>query len=204
MGRTSRRATIAPDSGEGRQIGLDDREIPGGLEHIGNAETHQDKVEVPASRQTPSINMHRVEDDNPDAHYAKPKAGRDTPRRKPEPIVPELHSVPVYVVEQPGKVAKHRQAFADNMTVHILSDAVDIQQICGRDASRVEVRILNEDPNNDIRFSHDRGILLEGRGSLLWHGTNSYTTIPTQDELYAVAVTADCLMSIILVTEVNS
>lgn len=202
MARTSRRPNVTAGSAEGREIGLDDRELPGGLPHIGNPETHPEKTPEKARRHVPSINQHRVPDPDPDAPYADPRAGEKVVVPKSPPLHEDQYAVPVYQVEQPGKDRLHRKALCDNILVPAAGS--DPIPVCGRDFRRIAVRLLNEDANNDIRFSEERSSLLEGRGSLLWHGTNSYTQIETQDELFAIGVSAAALMSVVLVTEVNN
>lgn len=194
-----RRSASTPRKGQGNY----DRDIPGGLPHISNAETHQTKVAVPAKRVIPPVNEHGVPDANPDAPYDIPEAGQIL-NFPAEELDREMYAVPVYQVDKPGKTSTHRAALCDNVLVPGLSTSSDPIQVCGRDYGRVELRILNEDANNDIRFSEDRTALLEGRGALLWHGTNSYTMLHTQDELYAIGVTAACLMSVIRITDVNN
>ena len=198
--RTPRRPTVSPHSGEGREIGLDDREIPSGLNHLSNPETPSAKPAVPARQHLPAMNEHGVPDDNPDASYEQPEAGTVL-ISEPLPEGREYYAVPVYQVEEPGKGKVHRKALCNSITVP--ASGSDPIRVCSRDDGRVEVRILNEDPANDIRFSESIATLIEGGGALLWHGTNSYTPIPTQDELWAVGASAACVMSVVLVTEVN-
>src|SRR6185437_12899270 len=195
MSRTSRRPSVSPHSGEGREIGLDDREIPGGVNHIGNAETHPNKAAVPARRHVPSINEHRVPDPDPDQPYADPNSGEKV-LIPVSPALPEEHyAVPVYQVQAPGKGERYRESICEFITVPAPT-AVPVL-VCGRDDERIEIRLLNEDANNDIRFAENPDTLIEGRGALLWHGTNSYTQVPTQGYLYALGVTAACQMSVI-------
>src|SRR6185312_8153392 len=203
MSRTSRRPSVSPHSGEGREIGLDDREIPGGVNHIGNAETHPDKAVVPARRHVPSINEHRVPDPDPDKPYEIPDRGEKV-HVPASPALPEEHyAVPVYQVSAPDKGKVYRDAICEFITVPgPNSTNANPILVCGRDDERIEIRLLNEDQNNDIRFAENPDTLIEGRGTLLWHGTNSYTQVPTQGYLYAFAVTAACQMSVIRITEV--
>lgn len=201
MARTSRRPRISADSGEGRQIGLDDRELPGGLPHIGNAETHQARVAIPAHRHTPSINEHRVADENPDEPYNLPEAGKvKAPRYQPLPK--DRYALPFYQVSHPGKAPQHPLSMGDNVLAPAAGS--DPFHLCGIDYSRFEVQLLNEDANNDARWSHERSILIDGKGSLLKHGATSYTKIRTQDDVWIVGVTNAVLVSTIITTEVNN
>lgn len=202
MARTPRKPTVSPQSGEGRQIGLDDREIPGGLPHLGNAETHSEKAKVPVSETIPSINEHRVYDPKRAEKYDNPEGGKVV-IPKPAALPDERYAVPVYNVEHPGKTRMHLMALADNILVPVPSATADPIAICGKDYGRLEVLLLNEDPANDVRVSEERSFLLEGRGAIIKHGATGYTKIRTQDTLYAAASTAACLMSVILVTDVN-
>lgn len=201
MSRTPRRPRISADSGEGREIGLDDRELPGGLPHISNAETHQSKAAVPARRHVPNINEHRVPDADPDAAYELPEAGKVKEPRYAPPVKEE-YALPVYIRAHPGKAPQHTLSMGDQILVPATGN--DPFPLCGKDYKRFEVQLLNEDAANDIRWSHERDILIEGKGALLKHGATSYTKIRTQDEVWVIGVTNACLLSTIITTDVNN
>jgi hypothetical protein len=58
--------------------------------------------------------------------------------------------------------------------------------VCGRNENRVEIQLLNEDTATDIRFATTLVQLAAGSGALLPWPANSYLTIKTQGELYAI------------------
>lgn len=201
--RTSkpRKPQISPHSGEGRALGLDDRHIPGGLEHIHNTEVPGGKPNVPAERHIKDSEAHGVPPEDPDKPYAKPEAGKIL-LPQPEPLPDIETAVPVYIIEQSGKGKVHRTSLCDTKLIPATGN--DPVRLCSRDDNRVAVHLLNEDTANDVRFAEDRATLVEGRGALLSHFSNSYVEVPTQDELYAIGTGATAVsVSVVQVTEVN-
>lgn len=187
-----------------KELGIDDTALPGGLQHIGNAETHVSKVPVPAHRHIPAMNEHGVPDADPDKSYELPEAGRVLPPKYVRAKTEEYHAVPTYNVQHPDKTPTHRMTLADVITVPG-NTAVEPIRICSVDYDRVEVQLLNEDPANDIRVSEERSALLEGKGAILKHGALSYTKFTTQDTMYAYGTTASPVMlSVAITTEINN
>lgn len=202
-GRTGRQREpkvedIAPDSPEGRQLGLSNRvqghpsPIPGGRPHISNSPAIRHSVPTPPSDAEIGMgNAHGVipgshtNAERADAergpntvHMTMPKPQRHPPRERPAPI-------PVYVV-QDDRNDVVRSAAPHNITVPGTATA-DPVRLCGRDHTRSEVMLLNESTVTDVRIAQRPADLNNGGGGLLpWPG-NSYMKIKTQDELYAIS-----------------
>lgn len=199
MRTAPRKPRIDPHSPEGLDIGLPDDDIPGGIPHIGNAETHETKVKVPASRYAPSMNEHGVTGDDMDKPYDQPEAGKTLKPGFQRPHEREYHPLPMFLVEHPHKTPQYRESFCDLITVQ----TGEPTPIASRDYGRVDIQLLNEDSANDVRIADNEATLLEGRGSVLKHGATGYTRLRTQGRLYAVASVAACELSVIITTEVN-
>lgn len=199
--RPTSRRPVNVSEGEGREIGLDDREIPGGLNHLLNPEIQESKPNVPARRHFKDDVAHGVPIAAPDEPYASPPEDEKVITFNPVPLPPEDAAVPVFIVEHPGKGKVTRSTAAEQVTV--AGNAGDPTPIARTDAQRVSIRLLNEDVANDVRFSEDRSVVIEGRGALLKHGFD-YLTLTTQKELWAqsVAITP-VVLSVIIETEIN-
>lgn len=192
---TGRTPEIAPDSPEGRQLGMSDRTqgipspIPGGREHIQNAPTMRQHAPVPdAWPESRDLNAHGVP---PSTFTTRERAElergpntvhRDRPAHTPakEKPVP----VPVYVV-QDGQPNILRSAAPRHF--QLPAQGGDPVRICGRDGTRTAVMLLNESTSSDIRFAQRPDDLTNGGGALLPYPNNSYSRFDTQDELYAVS-----------------
>ena len=167
--------------------------IPGGREHIQNAQTMRQQVPIAdAWPETRDLNAHGVP---PNSHTTRERAemergpntvhrGRPQHHKAKEKPVP----VPVYIV-QDGQPDIIRSAAPRHFVLPAASgaNAGDPVRICGRDETRTEVMILNESTSSDIRFAQRPSDLGNGGGALLPWPSNSYVTIKTQDELYAIS-----------------
>ena len=197
-----RRPSMSPHQGQGRELGLDSRDIPGGLEHLSNPETPSAKPAVPARQHLPSMNEHGVPDDNPDAPHEQPEAG-DVLIPEPVPESREYYAVPVYMVSEPGKVGRvRRDVIADRIPVP--ADTDPPVRVCARDDNRVTVSLLCDDAANDVRIAHNQATLIEGGGAFLSHSATGYLHLPAQGEIWALS-TASSLshLSYVLVTELT-
>jgi hypothetical protein len=188
---------------QSREFGVPQADLPGGKGHFINTQARPAKPAVPPERPADYHKYHGVPSDDglyevPDADLGKP------PRPAPVPKIPD--AVPVYIVEgTEGRVI--RSASLRHVVVPA-STAAEPVRVCGRDARRVEVRLLNEDTATDIRVAETRNGLTAGPGgvnggALIPWPANSYTDIKTQDELYAIGATGSGtpLLSIIEVFE---
>ena len=114
-------------------------------------------------------------------------------------------AVPVYIVEgQDGRV--RRETAMDSVLVTgTATGAIDPVRLCTRDDSRVNIRLLNEDANNNLRIGSYTE-LSESRGAMLPAVTNTYTTLETQDEVFAIPAVAGTTakVSIIITPEVRA
>jgi hypothetical protein len=178
------RQTPRANSGEGRELGIDDRNIPGGLEHLVSPETPPTKPQVPAQRRLKDDVAHGVPITDPDKPYAKPEAGKiQLPvfTRPPE----EEIAVPVYQVERPGD-ARTIRTFISGGPVTLVPG--EVRRIADRDSKRVKLYVNNEGATaaNYIRVGS-----LEDADAGMGFGIPGNRTIQeftTQDELWVVNV----------------
>lgn len=195
------------DTPAGRQLGLDSREIPGGINHLVNPESpSQRPKQGTAGALFDGMNAHGVLDTLAEPGYEVPNthAGK-APRPEPEPVLED--AVPVYMVEAPGKRTVIRVSGMRNVLV-VANTAAAPTRLCSEDPRRVEVRLLNEDPVNDVRVGQFEDINDGGEGGgsqdgiLLSHCASTYTTIPTQYELFARSLNSSTVrVSVMLITE---
>ena len=198
-----RRTAVSPHSGEGRELGLDDREIPGGLNHLANAESHVSKAHVPATEHIKAGEAHGVPPRDPDEPYASPRPGERVVTPKPAQLPREEDAVPVFIVEGPGRQRVRRDVAAEQITVPAAGS--DPVRVCSVDSNRVQISLLNDDAANDNQFSESIGTVIEQRGAILPHGATSYRTLKTQGELWALSTAASAVkMSKIIETEINA
>jgi hypothetical protein len=178
------RQTPRANSGEGRELGIDDRDIPGGLEHLVSPETPPTKPQVPAQRHLKDDVAHGVPVTDPDKPYAKPEAGKlQLPvfTRPPE----EEIAVPVYQVERPGD-ARTIRTFISGGPVTLVPG--EVKRIADRDPKRVKLYVTNESgtANYYIRVGS-----LEDADAGMGFGIPGARTIQeftTQDELWVTNV----------------
>jgi hypothetical protein len=191
----------------GRQLGLDDRDIPGARTHLVNAESPGTRPkEGKAGELFDGMNAHGVPDTLAEPGYEVPSSHvGQAPRPAPEPSIAD--AVPVYMVETPGKRTVMRVTGMFNVLAPANTASLPAR-LCSEDPRRVEVRVLNEDPVNDVRVAmledlNDGG---EGggnsAGALISHCASSYTTIPTQGELFCHSINGTAVrVSVMLITE---
>lgn len=177
--------------GERREAGVGDtRDIPGGLNHLGQDEVVPQKVPVP-DQEWPfyrSDLAHGVPPDEAGHHdrvpVDRPKGGQSG-HAKLEELVPPPLPVPVYIVEEAGGQDSVRTAFPRSITCPA-STAAEPARVCGLNPARARIGLLNEDTATDIRFAAELGALSAGTGALLPWPSNSYLWLDTQDELFAI------------------
>lgn len=204
---------IKPGTPEGRQLGLSDRvqghpsPIPGGRPHISNAPAVRHTVPTPPSE--PEVGMGNAHGVQPGSHTNAERADaergpntvhRTMPRPQHHPQHERPAPIPVFVVQDERNNVL-RSAAPHNITVPGTA-AADPVRLCGRDATRSEVMLLNESTTTDVRFAQRPSDLNNGGGGLLpWPG-NSYMKIKTQDELYAISTTGTAVtVSVIQIFE---
>ena len=180
--------------GEERELGIgDERDIPGGAQarpHIGNPEAERQPVPVPAHEwpYRRALLAHGVPPDG--LHHDREVHGRPEGGQHGHPDyhlpVPAPSAVPVYIVERAGQKDSLRTA-SPRMVTCPASTAAEPVRVCGRNADRIEIQLLNESQSSNIRFGHDLAVLAAGRGALLPWPSNSYVTVKTQDELFAIS-----------------
>ena len=189
---------IKPDSPEGRQLGLSDRvqghpsPIPGGQNHISHAPAVRHQVPTPPS--DPEIGMGNAHGVVPGSHTNAERADHERgpntvhatmPKPRHHPVHERPAPIPVFIVQDAHNDVL-RSAAPHNITVPANSGA-DPVRLCGRDTGRTAVMLLNESTTTDIRFAQRPSDLNAGGGALLPWPSNSYLTIQTQDELYALS-----------------
>lgn len=191
---------IKPGTPEGRELGLSPRvqghpsPIPGGRPHISNAPAVRHRVPIPPS--DPEIGMGNAHGVVPGSHTNAERAdaerGPNTVHQTmPRPQHHQAHErpmpIPVFIVQDAHNDVL-RSAAPHAVTVP--NNTQDPVRLCGRDLTRSEVMLLNESTTTDVRFAQRPSDLNNGGGALLpWPG-NSYLKLKTQDELYAVTVSA--------------
>lgn len=203
---------IAPDTPEGRQLGLSVRvqghpsPIPGGAKHTSNAPAIRHTVPTPPSdREIGMGNAHGVV---PGSHT---NADRAAMQRGPNDVHPPRpqhierperpRPIPVYVVEDHSDEVIRSGA---PRSITVPAAGADPVRLCGQDARRTEVMLLNESTTTDVRIAQRPSDLNNGGGALLAWPNNSYLTIKTQDHLFAVSATATAAaVSVIQVFERN-
>lgn len=182
--------------GERRELGIgDDRDIPGGLSHIANPETTPPPAYgKPAEWRFRKDLAHGVNPDEAghidrDLYEQHDRPGYQRGGRAPlHEDVPKPLPVPVYITERAGEGDSIRTASPRSITCPA-STSAEPARVCGSNADRIEIMLLNEDTATDIRFGHDLAALSAGTGALLPWPNNSYLRMATQDELYAIGAT---------------
>lgn len=197
-GGPPRTPEVDPNSEQGQGLGMSDRmqgypsPIPGGQNHVVNAETMRTAVPTPDSRpEVKPINAHGVP---PGTSTSRDRAemmrGPNTTHHRGEarpepPGPPRPEPVPVFIVEGGEDSKAYRSAAPRHITLQ--ASTGDAVRICGRNALRTRVGVLNESTSSDIRFAHRISDLTGGGGALLpWPG-NSYLWLHTQDDLFAIS-----------------
>lgn len=193
--------------GERREEGIGDpRDIPGGRNHRGNPPVPRFAVpgkphEYPYRRADLAHGVPPDEAGHYDrdprlsgAHAGHVKPGQ-APHRPPDPV-------PVYIVQEAGGPGKVRSAAPRSITCPASTSAEPVR-VCGLNPARVKIMLLNEDTATDIRFGTDLAVLAAGVGALLPWPANTYTTLETQGELWAIGATGAGTprLSIIEITE---
>ena len=193
-----------------REFGVPQADIPGGVRHLVNPQTFVDSPGPKIPRPVDYHKEHGVEPHDWGQYVLPPDESEHYPAERPVPL-PQIHdAVPVYIEEHPQKRRVIRSSICFNMSIN--AAGTEPSRICGRDPNRVEILILNEDSTTDIRvgnLSDLQTVSAQGTGpadagALIWHGTNSYTKIKSQDFLFGVTTIAGtkARLSVILVTEI--
>lgn len=128
--------------------------------------------------------------------------GADAATRAVQPIEDRRpQPVPVYITEAAGGARALRKATTRRVTVPAAGSPPVL--LCARDPHRYQVRLLNEDTANLVRFADNLSQLSGAQGQItaavLPAVTNAYLVVETQDVLYAVAdAAAACIVSVIM------
>lgn len=202
---------VDPDSIEGHKLGMSKRvqgypsPIPGGKDHILNAQTIRQIPAAPAPAEfdrndAVDLNAHGVP---PTSHHGFTRAqlmrGKaasempDTFYTEPPKLV---RPIPVVVVENERRPVSWRATTF--RATQIPANTGDPRQIAGRDPDRVELLLLNEDATNAVRLGNAPGELAtsadvseppEASGALLPAGMTSYLRLRTQENVWAISAT---------------
>lgn len=179
---TGRQPALSPQ--QDAEYGIEPaRQIPGGETHLVNRQVIRQEVPAPE----PLAQFRGMM-----AHGVPPHETRDRkPPGKQHPVpayAPEQKTrpaIPVYIVEDAGGSRPLRSAAPQSITLE--ASTGEARRLCGKDASRDSVLLLNESSSSDIRFAQRISDLVNGGGALLpWPG-NSYLRVRTQDELWAIS-----------------
>lgn len=227
MGRAQGRkmprpVTVDPDGPEGREIGMSSRTvaapspIPGGETHIVNYPTERQRVPVGDSpAEYGAMEAHGVppsdetfrdraeSERGPNSHTPITVAPAQKPFKRPDPV-------PVYIVTEGAGTRPLRIATPRHISVHGFNG--DPVPVVGVDDRRTKVRLMNNDSTNDIQIGTDLTALVQDSanptktigGSLLPHGMTNYLDIETQDELWAIALTASTPVTLNMIIETSS
>jgi hypothetical protein len=180
------------EPGVRRQEGIGEpRDIPGGLNHLANPPVKHQTVPVPEPEwpYRQSMLAHGVPPDEHGRHDRDPRlSGGQRGQAPAAKLAPRVSPVPVYIVESEGGPSSIRRAFPRSVTCPASTSAEPIR-VCGRNPDRVKISLLNEDTATDIRFATNLTALSAGTGALLPWPANTYLTLETQDEIYAIGAT---------------
>ena len=197
-----------------REYGVPQAAIPGGVNHLINKQAHPER---PPGRpqQQPVVNAHGVPP--ADLQYEFPQKADELvhqPKPEREPEHEHDYAVPVWLRPKPGREDMYRDCEPSNVNVPAIGGLPGPARVCNINRDRVKIGLLNEDGTTDIRIGQLQELLTAsaqgtgpaGNGALIWHGTNSYTWIETQGELYAVTTSAtlSARLSVIEITEVRA
>ena len=198
-----------PGSGEGDAIGespLTDpagSPIPGGQNHIVNYETKARPVPSPAPPPAYDGMMAHGVPAEPRSDAGQIAAERGAGRKAPRPVTEEVPrrpaAVPVYLVEGEGGPKVLRTANPTQVTIP--NTASDPKLIAGINPGRSRLLLLNEDATTSVRFAKTQAELTSGGGALLVKGQASYVVLETQDELYALTVSATLTVVVSVIEE---
>jgi len=216
-----RPVTVDPNGPEGREIGMSDRTvaapspIPGGETHIVNHPTIRQRVPVPDSpAEYGAMEAHGVppsdatfrdraeSERGPNSHAPVRVSPAAKPVKRPDPV-------PVYVVAEGGGTRPLKVAIPRHVTVPGFNK--DPVPLVGQDIKRTKVRLMNADTANDIAIGHDLSALVLDPGNankaiggaIIPHGMTGYMDIETQDELWAIALTASTAVTLNIIMETS-
>lgn len=191
---------------DAREFGVPQADLPGGVLHVVNPETHPARTAPRPERPADYHKYHGVPSD--DGQY-EPTPDETTlgtpPRPAPVPVVPD--AVPVWIVEQGSARKTRRTAITD--TIMLPAVGSDPARICNADDSRDEIMLLCTDSTHDALFSDDRSSLADatatdhGRCAFLSHSATTYTRVATQAELFGTSADATVShLAIVVITTV--
>jgi len=193
-----------------REFGVPQADLPGGVRHLVNPQTRVDSPAPYEPRPADYHKEHGVEPHDWGQYVTPPDESEHHPAERPLPVPHDPGAVPVYILEAPHKRRTIRTTICSNVNVRAAGQ--EPSRLCNRDPNRVELHILNEDSTVDIRvsekFSELQGTSAQGTGpagagALIWHGTNSYTKLKTQEQLFAITTSAAAArMSVIQIVEI--
>jgi hypothetical protein len=205
-------ADVYRESGDlhAREFGVPQADLPGGIRHVINPETHPDQTAPKPERPADYHKYHGVPSDDGQYLPVPDEAGihlSDWP--KPEPVPKTADAIPVYIVER-GSAGRDRRV-ADTDTILLPAVGTDPARICGQDDSRDEIMLLvtagATTPNaliSDDRSSlADATVTSHGRAAFLSASATTYTRIATQAELWGTSDSATpVLLSVIIITTI--
>lgn len=196
---TARPATL--DQADADAIGMSDRvagtpsPIPGGETHLTNHQTMRQSVPVPAPKpEHRGVMAHGVPPDQHTTHErAEAMRGPNSihdrapaPERHRKAGPPPVAPVPVTIVQAGSDIDALRTDTPRRVQVPGFGTGDPIR-LCGRNAHRDNLLLLNEDATHHVRFAKSLSELnLQSSGAVLPATTSSYLRLRTQDELWAI------------------
>lgn len=217
-----RPVTVDPNGPEGREIGMSERTvaapspIPGGETHIVNNPTVRQRVAVPDSpAEYGAMEAHGVPPSD-DTFHQRAESERGPNSHAPIKVEPPAERakqpdpVPVYVVPEGGGTRPLKIAVPRHIMVPGFN--ADPVLICGKDVRRTKIRLMNTDAATNIRFASDMTALSVDPGSgnsrtiggaLLVHGMTGYQDVETQDELWAISLSASAAVELNIIMETS-
>lgn len=200
--------------GERREMAIGEpRDIPGGLNHLGNPPVQRQAVgEKPSQDPYTNLNAHGVEPHQ--AGYIE-RDGRLTGavNTRVRPAYEQDHAppspVPVYIVERSG--GPRAKAYVDTRHLTVPAASGEPVMVCPDNPARSLVQLLNEDTSHNVRIGRLQDLQYDGAnavitgGARLPAGASGYTIMRTQEALYAVSETSStAVISAILESDLRN
>lgn len=181
----------ASESGnlEAREFGVPQADIPGGLKHLVNPQTHPSPTKAMPPRPADYHKEHGVPPDDWGDYVTPPDESEHVLAERPWPEPKWLDAVPVYVVENPGEKQVIR-ALVTEGPVTYATGTVDPVRIAVRDPHRTKFWIVNETAPGaagaatpGVRIG-DWETTADGRGMLI--PAAQMKDLNTQDDIYLI------------------
>lgn len=178
---------------DSREFGVPEADLPGGIRHLVNPETRQERTAAPPERPADYHKYHGVESDNGLYDVPDPEISKAA---RPVPLPKVSDAVPVYLTERPDGGRSIRSLFTEGPVV-FASGTVDPVRIADRDPDRVTFWICNETTASGSGASGpgvrigDWETTSDGRGLLI--PADTIKDFDTQDSLYLINISGSAV-----------